>query len=247
VQYPLPGAAIDYYLPAAQTGDISLEVLDASGKPVRKFSSMGNGASEERGLDGGGGDEEEGGGFRMRSGPTRLDKSAGLHRFTWDLRYPGPWMSAARPEGPNGPTAVPGKYSVRLTVGSWSATEPLTVVEDPRVTADGVTEANLQEQFDHNMKVRDLVSEVNKTVARLRAALPSASGEKADALKTLAAKLITPSVRYSQPELQTHITYLYTVTNATDQKIGRDTIERYDFLRKELDLRTKELDSILGK
>jgi len=95
--------------------------------------------------------------------------------------------------------------------------------------------------------VRDLVSEVNKTVARLRAALPSASGEKADALKTLAAKLITPSVRYSQPELQTHITYLYTVTNATDQKIGRDTIERYDFLRKELDLRTKELDSILGK
>jgi len=248
VQYPLPGAAIDYYLPAAQAGDISLEVLDANGKPVRKFSSTGGGASEERGFDGGGGgDEEEGGGFRMRSGPTRLDKSAGLHRFTWDLRYPGPWMSAARPEGPNGPTAVPGKYSVRLTVGAWSATEPLSVVEDPRVTADGVTEANLEEQFDHNMKVRDLVSEVNQTVARLRAAMPSASGEKADALKTLAAKLITPSIRYSQPGLQTHITYLYTVTNATDQKIGRDTIERYDFLRKELDLRTKELDSILGK
>ena len=248
VQYPLPGAAIDYYLPAAQAGDISLEVLDANGKPVRKFSSTGGGASGERGFDGGGGgDEEEGGGFRMRSGPTRLDKSAGLHRFTWDLRYPGPWMSAARPEGPNGPTAVPGKYSVRLTVGAWSATEPLSVVEDPRVTADGVTEANLEEQFDHNMKVRDLVSEVNQTVARLRAAMPSASGEKADALKTLAAKLITPSIRYSQPGLQTHITYLYTVTNATDQKIGRDTIERYDFLRKELDLRTKELDSILGK
>lgn len=248
VQYPLPGAMIDYYLPAAQTGDISLEVLDANGKPVRKFSSTGGGASEERGFDGGGGgDEEEGGGFRMRSGPTRLDKSAGLHRFTWDLRYPGPWMSAARPEGPNGPTAVPGKYSVRLTVGAWSATEPLSVIEDPRVTADGVTQADLQEQFDHNMKVRDLVSEVNQTVARLRAALRGASGEKADALKTLAAKLITPSIRYSQPELQTHITYLYTVTNSTDQKIGRDTIERYDFLRKELDLRTKELDSILGK
>jgi hypothetical protein len=238
---------IDYYLPAAQTGDISLEVLDASGKPVWKFSSVGSGASEDRGFDGSGGDEEEGGGFRMRSGPTRLDKSAGLHRFTWDLRYPGPWMSGARPEGPNGPAAVPGKYSVRLTVGPWSATEPLSMIEDPRVTADGVTQTNLQEQFDHNMKVRDLVSEVNKTLARLRAAMPNATGEKADALKTLAAKLITPSIRYSQPELQTHITYLYTVTNATDQKIGRDTIERYDFLRKELDLRTKELDSILGR
>ena len=93
-----------------------------------------------------GGDEE--GGFRIRSGPTRLDKTAGLHRFTWDLRYPGPWQSAARPEGPGGPAAVPGKYSARLTVGSWTATQPFTVVEDPRIVKDGVTTADLQEQFD---------------------------------------------------------------------------------------------------
>jgi hypothetical protein len=36
------------------------------------------------------------------------------------------------------------------------------------------------------------------------------------------------------------------VTNSTDQKIGRDVIERYGVLRKELDLRIKELDAILG-
>jgi photosystem II stability/assembly factor-like uncharacterized protein len=245
VQYPPAGAAIDYYLPTAQSGEISLEVLDASGAPVRKFSSTGRGAAEEP-AGGGEGDDEEGGGFRAPSGSTHLDKAAGLHRFTWDLRYPGPWISAARPEGPNGPTAVPGKYSVRLTVGSWSATQPLSVAEDPRVTADGATLADLREQFEHNLKVRDLVSDANRAVARLRVALPGATGEKADALKTLAAKLITPSIRYSQPELQTHIAYLYTVTNSTDQKIGRDVVERYDVLRKELDLRIKELDAILG-
>ena len=36
-----PGAAIDYYLPAAPAADISMEVLDAAGKVVRKFTSAG--------------------------------------------------------------------------------------------------------------------------------------------------------------------------------------------------------------
>jgi hypothetical protein len=43
----------------------------------------------------------------------------------------------------------------------------------------------------------------------------------------------------------THITYLYGMTNATDQKVGRDAVERYTYLRKELDRRIAELDSIL--
>jgi hypothetical protein len=64
-------------------------------------------------------------------------------------------------------------------------------------------------------------------------------------LKDLAASLITPTVRYSKPELQTHITYLYSETNGTDQKIGRDAIERYNVLRKELDQRIAQLNNIL--
>ncbi len=64
-----------------------------------------------------------------------------MHRFTWDLRYPGPWQSAARPDGADGPMAVPGRYSVRLTVGSYTSTQPLTIIEDPRITNDGITTA----------------------------------------------------------------------------------------------------------
>jgi hypothetical protein len=63
----------------------------------------------------------------------------------------------------------------------------------------------------------------------------------------LASKLLTPPIRYSQPGLQTHITYLYSVTTATDQKIGRDVIDRYKVLRAELDKRMAEADQILGK
>ncbi|MEO8028821.1 MAG: hypothetical protein ABI823_20235, partial [Bryobacteraceae bacterium] len=169
LQYPLPGAAIDYYLASAPPADITIEILDAAGKVVRKFTSAGTG--EERPVaEAPPADDDESGGFRQRGGPTRLPKNPGMHRFTWDLRYPGPWQSANRPEGPNGPMAVPGKYSVRLTSGSWTSTQPFTVIEDPRVTKSGVTLGDLREQFDHNMRVRDLVSEVNRAVARLRTA-----------------------------------------------------------------------------
>ncbi len=241
VRYPQPGAMIDYYLASEPAGDVKMEILDATGKPVRTFSSAGE---EEREAGGGGGDEDSG--FRQRGGPTKLDKTAGMHRFTWDFRYAGPWVSARRPEGPNGPEAVPGKYTVKLTAGSWTSTQPLTVIEDPRITKDGVTEADLREQFEHNMRVRELVSDVNKAVARIRAAEKNTSGEELAKLKAVADKMITPSIRYSQPGLQTHITYLYGMTNATDQKIGRDAIERYEVLRKELDQRIAELNKILG-
>ena len=63
----------------------------------------------------------------------------------------------------------------------------------------------------------------------------------------LASHLITPSIRYSKPELQTHITYLYSMTTMADQKIGHDAVERYQALRKELDQRKAEADRILGK
>ncbi len=181
----------------------------------------------------------------------RMDKSAGMHRMTWDLRYPGP-MNGAGVEGGNGPAAVPGLYSVRLTAGSIKQTQPLMVVEDPRTLRDGITLADLKAQFDHNIAVREMVSDANKTVARLRAAqakLRGATGAQAEELaklNELAAKLITSPVRYSEPKLLTHITYLYSMTNGADQKPGKDAVDRFRVLRKELDDRKKELDKILG-
>jgi photosystem II stability/assembly factor-like uncharacterized protein len=252
IQYPLSGAQVDYYLASAPPGDLVMEILDGSGKVIRKFtSSTGTEAPPPDAADAPPSEEGEGG-PRVRSGPTRLDKVAGAHRFTWDMRYPGPWMNANRPEGPNGPTAVPGKYSVRLTAGTWTQTQPLTVIEDPRISKSGVTQSDLQEQFDHNVKVRDLVTEVNQTVTKVRTSMQSlanspANVETLNKLKDLAASLTTPPIRYSKPGLQTHITYLYSLTTATDQKIGRDAIDRYNTLKKELDARIAELTKILGK
>ena len=252
-QYPQVGAMIDYYLGRAPDGDIQLEILDSNGRTVRKFSSDTNVTASQANREAEAQPaEEEEGGFRFRGAPVRLDKTPGMHRFNWDLRYPGPWQNASRPEGPNGPVAVPGTYSVKLSVGSWTATQPLVLIEDPRITKSGITTADLQEQFDHNMRVRDLVGEVNKTVARVRAAQAKdkSGGTHMDAaqltaLNDIAARLITPPIRYSQPELQTHITYLYGMTNTSDQKVGRDAVERYQVLKKQLAEIEAELNKIL--
>ena len=127
------------------------------------------------------------------------------------------------------------------------------MIEDPRITASGITTADLRLQFEHNIKVRDLVSEVNQLVSRVRAAEQSLKGKTSeltprnlDRLDTLASHLITPGIRYSKPELQTHITYLYQMTNGADEKIGNDAVQRYQDLRKELDQRKAELEKLIG-
>ncbi|MEJ7812838.1 MAG: hypothetical protein WKG32_20660 [Gemmatimonadaceae bacterium] len=262
-QYVPPGAMIDYYLASAPAGPLTLEILDAAGKVVRAFSSEGapatvarEGAAPVPPAAAGAAEDPDmvgGGGRRGRGGATRLTKMVGLNRFVWDLSYPGAWDAVSQSPGGGGPTAVPGTYRLRLKVGEWSATQPLVLKPDPRMTRDGVTLAVMREQFEHNMRVRDLVSDVNRAVASARLArrrlAAAGAGASADTLRRLAAieaKLLTPAIRYSTPGLQAHSTYLASLTNGADQKVGRDAVERYGVLRKELDVLLGELRGVLG-
>ncbi len=247
-QYPLPGAQIDYYLATDESEPITLSILDKSGQVVRTFTSTAPKVTHTGDEEGG--DEEEGS-FRP-TWPTTLEIKAGMHRFTWDLRYTGAWMDEAHPQAANGPVAAPGLYTVRLTAGPWNATQPLQISEDPRVTADGVTIADLAAQFQHNMRVLALLSDVNHAVARIQAAQSkmkadkTADSAKSQQLKAVSDKLITPKIRYSQPALQTHVAYLYSMTTHTDQRIGHDAEERYTILRKQVDQAIAELNQVLG-
>jgi photosystem II stability/assembly factor-like uncharacterized protein len=250
-QYPLSGAQIDYYLASDAAEPLTLKILDPAGHVVRSFTSVPPPPRAARGEgEGGGGDEEEG---RFRQvWPTVLEKTAGMHRFVWDLRYTGAWMSATQPQAANGPVAAPGSYTVELSSGSWTAKQPLTIAEDPRVTADGVTTADLTEQLQFQLKALALLSDVNHAVARIRAAQTkfktnkTEDSDQAKQLKAIADKLITPSIRYSQPALQTHVAYLYGEDNRTDQKVGKDAMLRYEALRKQLDSAVEDLNRVLG-
>jgi hypothetical protein len=131
-----------------------------------------------------------------------------------------------------------------LSAGAFTQRQPLHIMEDPRVTASGVTDADLAAQLQHNLRVLKLVHDTNFAVARVKAAQKDPA--KAKAVEALADKLITPPIRYSQPGLQTHVSYLYSETNSTDQKVGRDAIERYEVLRRDIDAVIAELNAALG-
>jgi hypothetical protein len=254
-QYPPAGAMVDYWLPNGTTGAVTLEVVDGSGTVIRRFSSDGAGEREQM-------PDQPG----MRApemvtvGTPRLPNAAGLNRFTWDLTLAPP-LDPSRERGGGGgggggrgtgPAVVPGSYTLRLAAGGKTMTQALAVQIDPRTAKDGVTIADLREQFQHNMRVRDMVSEVNQLVANVETArqrLKNAGGSAADTLRRLdelRAKLVTPAVRYSKPELQAHIQYLYSLTTQADQKIGRDAIDRLRALRAELDQRQAEAKTLLG-
>jgi photosystem II stability/assembly factor-like uncharacterized protein len=262
-QYPQPGAMIDYFLGAAPSGPVTLTVLDSAGKTVRTLTSEGppgrarGDSTVAGGMPGAGvaaaAVEEEGEGGFQRVHPTpRLTTDVGLNRYVWDLTYPGPRDGRTGQPGGNGPMAVPGRYTLRLDVAGQTLTQPLVVREDPRVAKDGVTLADLRDQFDHAVRARDLVSDANRAAVRLRDArtrLKDATGSAADTLQRLAAleaKLVTPPIRYSTPGLQAHIAYLYGMTNQADQRVGRDAKERYQVLRRELDGVIAQLNQLLG-
>ncbi len=241
-QYPPPGAMIDYYIPTSYTGTLTLDILDAKGTVVRSFSaSDAEAAPAARGG-------------RFGGVASRLTKNAGMNRFIWDLTTNGPWTAGVGAGGGRsggGPAVVPGRYTARLTAGT-AQTQPFTVRVDPRSAADGITVADLQAQYDHNIKVLELVSEVNKLVAALeeqRTRLAKAAGVAVDTARSvneIRATVVMPAVRYSKPELQSHIQYLYGMTNQADQRIGRDATARYVQLRKELDTTMAKARALLG-
>jgi len=235
------GPVVEYYLPNQPSEPVIIDVLDMNGTVLNSYNSDVQPARGARGAAATESQPEDpdAAPAGRRLPPPRVTKNAGMNRFVWDVRHQA------------GPTLPPGKYQVRLKTGAVTLTETLTVLIDPRVAEDGVTLADLQEQFDHNMRMRELVNAVTQLVTRVRDAqtkLKSNGGdvEKLNSLRAIAGKLLTEPVRYGKPGLQPHINYLASMTANVDQKIGRDAIERYAVLKKELDDVRAEVDRVLG-
>ncbi len=238
------GPVVEYFLPSAPADALVIEILDMKGAVLNSYSSETPAPRGGRSNTGGpampgvgtAGPESQpdpdAAPSRRSAPPPRVNKVAGMNRFAWDVRQQA------------GVTLPPGQYQVRLKTGSVSLTQPLQVLIDPRVAADGVTVADLQEQYEHNLRLRELVNSVNQLATRVREALNKSPNDAR--VTALAAKLLTEPVRYGKPGLQAHITYLASMTANVDQKIGRDAIERYAVLKKEFDSLHAEADQVLG-
>ncbi|HET8887989.1 MAG TPA: glycoside hydrolase [Candidatus Angelobacter sp.] len=191
---PPDGAVIDYYLQSAATGPVTLEIKDAAGKTVRKYSSADKPAPPDPMLNIPT--------YWVRP-PQTLSAAAGTHRFLWDMHYPDvPGVEAEYPIAaiphntapqPSGPWALPGQYTVVLTANGKSYSQPLTIKMDPRVKTPL---AGLQQQFKLSndlytqlLTLSPATEEAGALRKQLKDLQPKATGEILAAIKAFDQKL----------------------------------------------------------
>jgi photosystem II stability/assembly factor-like uncharacterized protein len=142
------GVMIHYFLKDTAATKASIEILDAGGKLIRKFATKPDRKANE----------------------LPLTIKPGMNRFVWNMRYPdaegfdGLIMWAG---GLTGPRAVPGTYKARLTVNGKPQETDFELLKDPRTSG---TPADIQEQFDFLIAVRDKLTETHKAIKKIRTA-----------------------------------------------------------------------------
>jgi photosystem II stability/assembly factor-like uncharacterized protein len=131
---PPNGVMIDYYLKRAATTAVVIEILDASGVVIQKFTSDPNAQTPAAGRGAGG--RAPAGIPRVsplwQTPPVLPSTSAGMHRATWNPVRPRPRGAPAADEGGPLDRHYVGNFSARLTVNGKTFTQTFTVKPDPR-------------------------------------------------------------------------------------------------------------------
>ena len=151
------GAFATYWLKSEpKDKHVKIEILDSHGAEVRRFE-----------------------------GPAK----EGLDRAEWNFHYDAPAFAVLRTPAPGnphiweearfrgaesrpithwgieeaevGPFAVPGKYTIKLTVDGQSYTQPLTVLKDPHAPG---TQADLEATFKAQLRIRDDLNSTSNMV-----------------------------------------------------------------------------------
>ncbi|HEX2640041.1 MAG TPA: hypothetical protein VHL50_05690, partial [Pyrinomonadaceae bacterium] len=196
------GALIYYHLSKKPAGEIKMQIVDSAGKLVRTMTSAQPPAYERPPY------PEY---WLKPSAERALSTDVGTNRTNWDLRYDDPpgfnpdinnQMNATPGSvspGPHGPLALPGTYTVKLTVDGQTYTQPLVVHNDPRVGESPSVMAALRAQNQLAMAAVQGMKQAyaaNEEVSALRAELASMThgsgpSDIASAAAALDAKLAT--------------------------------------------------------
>ncbi|MDM9630607.1 WD40/YVTN/BNR-like repeat-containing protein [Robiginitalea aurantiaca] len=236
--YPDPGVVLDYFLPEKSEVPVKLEIRDTAGRVLVAFSSDSIPASAS------GPRRDMGTNFTEFLVSESLTKNKGLNRFRWDMTVAGPWSSNENRSYRNGPMAAPGQYTAVLTHGSGTSSQDFELVLDPRVMAAGIDVAQVKEQVEFQMVVRDKLSEtyqfqdaLEKEIEELESKKGQSPSEQSrlTALEEVLAKVKTEEGIYMQPMLADQWRYLYYMMNQADQVPGRDARQRFTELTGQLE------------
>ena len=158
---PPTGVILDYFLAGAPTTPVVIDVMDASGKVVRHWSS----ADKPKVID----PKALTVVPSWVSAPPLPSARAGAQRFVWNFHT----------DRNNGPLAPPGVYTVRLGVGGQNYVHHVTVLRDPRIAA---SDADLRAQYQLTLAIVALHDRVEdartKALALEKTSLPAAQARE---------------------------------------------------------------------
>ncbi|HEY3884800.1 MAG TPA: hypothetical protein VGL62_06320, partial [Vicinamibacterales bacterium] len=199
---PPYGAILYYHLSQPASGQMTLQVYDASGHLVRTISSTPPPPTEGAAYPD----------YWLATPEARaLSTAVGTHRINWDLRYDDPpafnhdlenqmnMVEGSVTEGPHGPQVPPGVYTLKLTVDGKVSTQTVTVHNDPRVgeSAAIVSALKAQSRLTQNayQAMKDSYA-ANDRVAAARAQVSALQqghlpADVAERIKALDTKLAT--------------------------------------------------------
>jgi len=143
------GAILYYHLSQPPRGEVTLQVFDSAGSLVRTITSKLPPPIEGQAYPR----------YWLASPADRaLPVAIGTNRTHWDLRYDDPpafehdlenqmnMVAGSTTPGPHGPLALPGTYTLKLTVDGQVYTQKLVVHNDPRVGESPAVMAALEQQ-----------------------------------------------------------------------------------------------------
>jgi hypothetical protein len=234
-KYPRTRVLIDYYLPEGSKESLKLEILDQKGRAVATIlsdSTLLESSEEEV--------ENMNLSRSYRYVNEKLENKPGLNRFAWDLRQKGPWHQNPKRRFRGGPLVPPGTYTVTLTFGENTMKESFELLIDPRVSEEGISQADIERQLDMQIQVIDLLNKAGKLQEDLVKEAESLEGKadqsaRLNEVNSLLKQLKNEEGAYPQEMLLSQISYLYRMISGADQLPGNDARERYKELLAEFE------------
>jgi photosystem II stability/assembly factor-like uncharacterized protein len=261
-QNPHYGALIHYSFGKRLQKPATLEIRDAKDKLVIAFT-----AQEDKDKDD---DDEEERDFRE---PKRLipHDPEMIHRFAWDLTYPGatfiPKAKVDLGDPTDGALVPPGEYTVKLILDGQTLSQKLTVIPDPRGPGDVKEQDEFVEEVRRDFDklvgmvnqlraVRKQLVDRNELVANVAKAesLMKASKELISKLDALEEKLHNPKAKVTYDifaakggaKFYSQLAFLFEVVKYGDGVPTQGMREVYRGLAAELEKLTGEWQSLVS-
>jgi photosystem II stability/assembly factor-like uncharacterized protein len=191
---PPNGAVFNYFMKnVTDSTKLSIEVMDKNKKSIKTFST--------------------------NSKEDKIEITKGMNQFEWDMNYP----VAERVEGlilwngfVGGPKAAPGNYFAKFKSGSDSTELPFTILPDPNYKT---SLAEYEEQFNHQVMIRDKSSEIMKAIKSIREVRQQMNDFSARVGKTL-----PKEVKQQIDTVNKQMTAVEDALHQTKAKSGQDVL-----------------------